>query len=265
MRRRGRRGTGRVLRRRRPRRAAGPGAVRRGRVPSLGVARRPAGPARPAGVRPRPGRGDWLGAGDRGGAARCASGCARSRLESFARTTGGKGLHVVVPIERRHGWPAAKRFAAGMARAMAADSPQPLHGQARQGGARGAGSSSTTCATSTAPPPSRPTRCARGPGRRIAMPVAWARSTAALDPGRFTLGDRAGPAWPARATRGPGWRSCASAYRACGTAAEARAFTEFASAAHACFRLARTPPRRRRLHVAAARGGLAGAAPGASC
>ena len=44
-------------------------------------------------------------------------------LESFPRTTGGKGLHLVVPIERRHDWPEAKAFAGGVARAMEADSP----------------------------------------------------------------------------------------------------------------------------------------------
>ena len=59
----------------------------------------------------------------RGGRARIARAPEGRGLEGFARTTGGKGLHVVVPIERRHGWPAAKRFAAALARAMAAESP----------------------------------------------------------------------------------------------------------------------------------------------
>ena len=45
-------------------------------------------------------------------------------LESFPRTTGGKGLHLVVPIARRHAWPEAKAFAGGVARAMQADSPK---------------------------------------------------------------------------------------------------------------------------------------------
>jgi bifunctional non-homologous end joining protein LigD len=39
-------------------------------------------------------------------------------LESFLRTTGGKGLHVVVPIARRSSWDEVKGFARGVARRM---------------------------------------------------------------------------------------------------------------------------------------------------
>ena len=52
----------------------------------------------------------------------------RSRLEilglvSFAMVTGGKGIHVVVPLKRGHSWDAHKEFAEAMARVMASDHP----------------------------------------------------------------------------------------------------------------------------------------------
>ncbi|MBV9511739.1 MAG: DNA ligase D, partial [Caulobacteraceae bacterium] len=53
----------------------------------------------------------------------------RERLERlglvpFCKTTGGKGLHVVTPIKTEDGgWPAAKTFALGVCKAMAADAP----------------------------------------------------------------------------------------------------------------------------------------------
>jgi bifunctional non-homologous end joining protein LigD len=44
-------------------------------------------------------------------------------LESFPMATGGKGIHVVVPLARRHGWEEHRKFAEAMARTMAADEP----------------------------------------------------------------------------------------------------------------------------------------------
>jgi bifunctional non-homologous end joining protein LigD len=44
-------------------------------------------------------------------------------LESFVKTTGGKGLHVVLPIKPSVNWDVAKTFAQDVALAMAKDSP----------------------------------------------------------------------------------------------------------------------------------------------
>jgi bifunctional non-homologous end joining protein LigD len=44
-------------------------------------------------------------------------------LESFVKTTGGKGLHVVLPVKPSIDWNAAKNFAQTVALAMAKDSP----------------------------------------------------------------------------------------------------------------------------------------------
>jgi bifunctional non-homologous end joining protein LigD len=45
-------------------------------------------------------------------------------LESFVKTTGGKGLHVVAPVLRELDWDSHKAVARAVADAMAADSPQ---------------------------------------------------------------------------------------------------------------------------------------------
>lgn len=47
-----------------------------------------------------------------------------ARLESFLRLSGGKGLHVVVPIAPKHDWATAKAFCEAFARAMEAQAPQ---------------------------------------------------------------------------------------------------------------------------------------------
>ena len=45
-------------------------------------------------------------------------------LTSFVKTTGGKGLHVVLPMARRYSWQDAKAFAKAAAELMAAREPQ---------------------------------------------------------------------------------------------------------------------------------------------
>jgi bifunctional non-homologous end joining protein LigD len=45
-------------------------------------------------------------------------------LVPFLKTTGGKGLHVVVPIARRQGWPEVRRFCEAFARQQAEQAPK---------------------------------------------------------------------------------------------------------------------------------------------
>jgi DNA ligase D len=45
-------------------------------------------------------------------------------LVPFVKTTGGKGLHVVVPIARRQGWPEVRRFCEAFARQQAEQAPR---------------------------------------------------------------------------------------------------------------------------------------------
>jgi bifunctional non-homologous end joining protein LigD len=117
----------------------------------------------------------------------------RDRLEdldlaSFVRTTGGKGLHVVVPLKPRLGWDEAKAFARGVADAHARDDPQHLTinmSKAKRGGRifldylrNGRG------ATAIA---SYSTRAREG--APVAAPVRWNELSAALVSNRYDIGN----------------------------------------------------------------------------
>ncbi len=45
-------------------------------------------------------------------------------LQSFLKSTGGKGLHVVVPIKAEYGWPVIKEFAHRLVQSMEKDNPK---------------------------------------------------------------------------------------------------------------------------------------------
>ena len=99
---------------------------RRPRSPPLGLhQRRPRAP-RPHHHRPRPRRLHPLAHPRRQPPPKSARTSKSSNLESFLKTTGGKGLHVVIPIEPKHDWPTVKTFAHNFVLAMREAEPQPL-------------------------------------------------------------------------------------------------------------------------------------------
>jgi len=132
-------------------------------------------------------------------------------LVSFAKTSGGKGMHVVVPLTPHLGWDAVRAFAQAIVRHIAEVIPDRFVARAgrRTGSAR---SSSTTCATASARPPSAPGRRARGRGWACpcrSRGTSWTDS-AAQTIGRCTTSHRAsrsathrGPTTAARASACP--------------------------------------------------------------
>jgi bifunctional non-homologous end joining protein LigD len=93
-------------------------------------------------------------------------------LESWLKATGGKGLHVVVPLERRSSWEDVKAFSRGIADQLAAERPQEftskLPKKYREGRIYIDYLRNDRNATAIAPYSSR----AR-PGAPIAVPLAW--------------------------------------------------------------------------------------------
>jgi bifunctional non-homologous end joining protein LigD len=124
-------------------------------------------------------------------------------LTSFVKTTGGKGLHVVLPIQRRHDWPLAKAFAKAVAARLAREEPDRyLVNSSRSLRAgkifidylrndRGA--------TAVAPYSSRARRDAP-----ISVPIAWDELSERIPSDRFHVNDL--PGWMRSLRRDP-WRA----------------------------------------------------------
>ena len=75
-------------------------------------------------------------------------------LETFPMLTGGKGVHVIAPLTPKAEWPQVKDFAHRLAEAVAQGDPEHFTAALSQGASARVASSSTTCATSAARPPS---------------------------------------------------------------------------------------------------------------
>jgi bifunctional non-homologous end joining protein LigD len=107
-------------------------------------------------------------------------------LESFVKTTGGKGLHVIVPVEPITEWRAAKAFSKQLSDAMAADAPERY--LTRISKAERAGRifidylRNDPTSTAVGPYSTR-----SRPGAPVAMPVEWEALGEGLDPCDFTL------------------------------------------------------------------------------
>jgi bifunctional non-homologous end joining protein LigD len=111
-------------------------------------------------------------------------------LESFCKTTGGKGLHVVTPFKLSRSseltWPLAKAFALEVCKQMAADSPARylvnMSKQKRVGKIFLDYLRNDRMATAVGPLSPR----ARD-GAPVSMPVSWSQVRSGLDPMRYTI------------------------------------------------------------------------------
>jgi len=111
---------------------------------------------------------------------------AAAGLAAFVKTSGGKGLHVVAPLEPQAGWDAVKAFAKAIAEAMSADHPDRYVSVVAKAKRRdrilidylrnGRG------ATAVAPYSTR----AR-PGAPVSMPLGWGELSPEVGPAHFTV------------------------------------------------------------------------------
>jgi bifunctional non-homologous end joining protein LigD len=131
-------------------------------------------------------------------------------LESFCKTTGGKGLHVVTPLAHPAGthldWEFVKAFAREICRQMAAEHPDKylinMSKNARQGLIFLDYLRNDRLSTAVAPLSPRIRA-----GAPVSMPVTWEQVRTGLDPTRFTI--RTAPGLIARSKAWQGYEDAA--------------------------------------------------------
>lgn len=134
----------------------------------------------------------------------------RTRLEAmglvpFCRTTGGKGLHLVCPLDGGADWTAVRDFARSVAQQLEAEAPDHFISTVSKAKRKGRilvdwlrNGAGATAICSYAP--------RARPGATVATPLAWREVTGKLDPARFTL-----RTIPARIKRADPWVGFAAA------------------------------------------------------
>jgi bifunctional non-homologous end joining protein LigD len=107
-------------------------------------------------------------------------------LEVFVKTTGGKGLHVVLPLERRHSWDEVKGFAQKVAAHLAKTLPDQFTAtmsKAHRGGKIFVDYLRNTRGATAVAPYSLRAR----PGATVATPLSWDELSAKIPPATFTI------------------------------------------------------------------------------
>jgi bifunctional non-homologous end joining protein LigD len=116
----------------------------------------------------------------------CRDTLAELRLQSFVKTTGGKGLHIVVPLDGRQGWPVIKAFARDFANLLTSQAPDKFLAEMskakRQGKIFIDYLRNERSATAVAPYSTR----AR-PGAPVSVPLSWDELTPDIDPKSFHI------------------------------------------------------------------------------
>jgi bifunctional non-homologous end joining protein LigD len=139
-------------------------------------------------------------------------------LIPFVKTTGGKGLHIVVPVTRKYDWEATKEFCRKVAASVTREEPKRYLATMSKAKRKGKifidyfrnGRGATAIAAYS-------TRAR--PGAPVSVPITWRELAAGIRPDQFTV--RNLPARLSHRRRDP-WREYESARRSITAAMEER-------------------------------------------